>query len=102
MLLEELCAVRSVAIVIDAADQLAPTGNAWDMKWVPRLLPHNCRIVVSAAEGSTALASLRTNGFQNKRVLAVSLLTRDEQVELVRHKLAAHHKKLCEDATDFV
>ncbi len=77
-------------LVLDGLDQLAETHNAPDLGWLPRFLPENARLVVSALEGR-ALAAWTERGWP---VMTLDPLDTDQRWRLIAGYLARHGRSL--------
>jgi len=57
-LLSKLPSERPLCLFLDALDQLADTGGAPDLRWLPEQLPPHVRLVISVREGTATSAAL--------------------------------------------
>ncbi len=79
-----------LVLLLDGLDQLAETHNAPDMGWLPRFLPENVRLVLSALEGR-ALAAWTERGWP---VMTLNPLDTDQRRRLIAGYLARHGRSL--------
>ena len=77
-------------LLLDGLDQLAEDHNAPDLGWLPRFLPENVRLVVSALEGR-ALAAWTERGWP---VMTLDPLDTDQRRRLIAGYLARHGRSL--------
>lgn len=83
---------RRVVVVIDAVNQLDPSRDSHELRWLPTRLPPNARLIVSALPGS-CLDELLAR-VPKQRVVQVPALSSTEREELIRRTLAERGKRL--------
>ena len=83
----------SILIIIDAVNQMEETGDAYSLWWLPRVLPPNVKIIVSALESKSAEALRELCSHP----LIVGPLIREEQKKIVR-ELPSVYAKTIDDA----
>eukprot|EP00052_Salpingoeca_macrocollata_P020307 m.170390 g.170390 ORF g.170390 m.170390 type:complete len:1854 (-) comp21223_c1_seq1:109-5670(-) len=90
----------SVALVIDAVNQMHPNNNSHRLLWIPTSMPDNVSVVITTLpEENGCLQSIRTRAPAPEE-FEVPLLDNEERVALVDEYLAQYHKKLTKDSKD--
>jgi tetratricopeptide (TPR) repeat protein len=84
-----------VVIVIDALDRFARTQQAEHMTWLPRPLPANVRIIVTAIEGSETAALAKRPDSASE---GLTPLTSGEASEIAAGVYARYHREPNKDA----
>jgi len=83
-------AASKIVLVIDALDQLEDRDGARDLIWLPRLMPENVRLIVSALPGRTLDGTTR----RGWPVLTVELLSSEERRAVVHRFLEEYGRNL--------
>jgi hypothetical protein len=91
-LLARAAEVRPVCLVVDGLNQLEPTNNAREMRWLPEDLPPRVCVIASTLPGDVFDALSRRSVPPAK--LEVSLLTDAEVRELIAKYLKQNLRKL--------
>ena len=87
-----------VVVLLDGLSQISSEYGAQDMKWLPRELPENVRLVVTTSNTGTVHDNYVANC--EPRQHRLGLLAVEEAKTLVRTFLDTYHKELCEDASN--
>ena len=95
MLLEQAGGTRRAVLIIDALDQMDSTDGAHTLRWLPRQLPENVRIVVSSL-GHPVLDALRLRRGQ-VGVLELARLTSADSRAIAEGFADRYHKRLREE-----
>jgi hypothetical protein len=80
----------SISIVIDAVNQLDTTDLA-TLKWLPKPLPANVRVLVSCISPSPSLELLRSAGVHE---IPIDELTEYDRKDIITESLAEYRKSL--------
>jgi len=69
-LLEQAATSHRIVLILDALNQMDPSDGAHTLRWLPRTLPPNVRIIISSLEHDVRSSAFRRSGSSEDRLKA--------------------------------
>ena len=92
--LDKVAGAGRIVLVLDALNQLTDQDNAPDLNWLPRVLPRNCRLIVSTLPGRSLDAIKRRGWLQAALPLDIEPLNSKERRKFTWRFLRQFRKRL--------